>query len=497
MKYIPTIGLEIHAELKTQKKMFCDCKNDPDLPRLASGEAGERHPNINVCPICLGHPGTLPVANRAAIEAVILVGMALKGDTPAASKFDRKNYFYPDLPKGYQISQYDVPLVFGGMLKGVRLTRIHLEEDTGRLQHSSDGNPSTSSGQENSLVDFNRAGVPLMELVTEPDIQTADQAVAFAKELQLILRYLGVSDADMEKGQMRVEANVSLGTMVDGKVKLGTKVEVKNIASFKAVHDTIEYEIKRQAEVLEKGEKVRQETRGWDDINRITVSQRSKEDAHDYRYFPEPDIPPLDLSKFDLGAIKSRLPEMPQEKRVRFMKEYALSELQAETLVQDREMASFFENTISELSTEDKDNLMRETQLVINYLSSDVRGALIAWGITFSTMKLNPEEFADLIELISHEKITSRTAKDLLNEMVQNGGDPNTLLKEKGLEQVSDESALTSVVEKVIAAHAKPVADYRSGKTNALQFLIGMAMKELKGAGHPEKLRKLFEEKLI
>jgi aspartyl-tRNA(Asn)/glutamyl-tRNA(Gln) amidotransferase subunit B len=478
MKYIPTIGLEIHAELKTQKKMFCDCKNDPE----------ERHPNINVCPVCLGHPGTLPVANKAAIEAVILVGMALKGDIPAASKFDRKNYFYPDLPKGYQISQYDVPLVFGGMLKGVRLTRIHIEEDTGRLQHSDDG--------KSSLVDFNRASVPLMELVTEPDIQNADQAVEFAKELQLILRYLGVSDADMEKGQMRVEANVSLGTLVDGKVKLGTKVEVKNIASFKAVYDTIEFELKRQAEVLESGEKVKQETRGWDDVKRITVSQRSKEDAHDYRYFPEPDIPPLDLSKFDLGAIKSRIPELPQEKRVRFMKEYTLSEAQAETLVQDREMASFFENTISELSTEDKDNLTRETQLVINYLSSDVRGILMQWGMTFKAMKLNPEEFADLIELISHEKITSRTAKDLLNEMIQNGGDPNTLLKEKGLEQVSDEGALGIVVAKVIEANQKAVADYKSGKTNALQFMVGMAMKELKGAGHPEKLRKLFEEVL-
>jgi aspartyl-tRNA(Asn)/glutamyl-tRNA(Gln) amidotransferase subunit B len=483
--------------------MFCDCKNDPE----------ERRPNINVCPVCLAHPGTLPVANRAAIEHVLLVGMALKGDIPASSKFDRKNYFYPDLPKGYQISQYDVPLVFGGMLKGVRLTRVHLEEDTGRLSHSADRIAQSEKTSNDSrlarsnpnyqlpitsysLVDFNRAGVPLMELVTEPDIKDADQAVAFAKELQLILRYLGVSDADMEKGQMRVEANVSLGTIVDGLLKLGTKVEVKNIASFKAVHDTIEYELKRQAEVLESGEKVKQETRGWDDVKRATVSQRSKEDAHDYRYFPEPDIPPLDMNKFDLAAIKLLLPELPQEKRVRFVKEYGLSDAQIETLVQDRDMAAFFENSISELETEDTENLARETQLIINYLSSDIRGALAEWGIGFGGIKLTPENFADLIELISHEKITSRTAKDLLNEMIQNGGDPNTLLKEKGLEQVSDEGALMTVVDKVIVANPKPVSDYKAGKMNALQFLVGMAMKELKGTGHPKTLSELFISKL-
>ena len=485
MKYISVIGLEIHAELATAKKMFCDCKNDPH----------ERHPNINVCPVCLGHPGTLPVANKAAIEAVILVGMALKGDIPAQSKFDRKNYFYPDLPKGYQISQYDVPLVFGGMLKGVRLTRVHLEEDTGRLQHA-EGSPSEASGRPASLVDFNRASVPLMELVTEPDITSADQAVQFAKELQLILRYLGVSHADIEKGQMRVEANVSLGTMVDGKVKLGTKVEVKNIASFKAVHDAIEYEIERQGEVLAAGEKVKQETRGWNDGKRATVSQRSKEDAHDYRYFPEPDIPPLDLSKFDLKAIQARLPELPQAKRTRFSSEYGLSEEQAEILVQDRDMAAFFENTVSELKTEDKENVKKETQLIINYLSSDVRGALLQWGIDFQSLKLTPENFADLIELISHEKVTSRTAKDLLNEMVQKGGDPNILLKEKGLEQVSDEGSLMGTVEKILGAHPQAIIDYKAGKTNALQFLVGKAMAELKGAGNPQILAKLFKSAL-
>ena len=478
MKYVPTIGLEIHAELKTQTKMFCDCLNDPE----------EKHPNVNVCPICLGHPGTLPVINQKAVEAVIKVGMALNGDIPAHSKFDRKNYFYPDLPKGYQISQYDLPLVFGGSLKGVRLTRIHLEEDAGKLAHDPDG--------KHSLVDFNRAGVPLMELVTEPDIKIAEQAVEFAKELQLIFRYLGVSDADMELGQMRVEANVSLKPLATSDSPLGVKVEVKNINSFKAVHDAIEYEIKRQAELLDKGEKIHQETRGWDDVHLKTVSQRSKEEAHDYRYFPEPDLPPLDLSKFNLGDIKKEIPELPQEKRVRFVKEFNLKPEQIEILIADREMANFFEESISELETEDKENLQRETELILNYLTSDLRGVMAEQRIGFHENKLTPENFADLIELISHGKISSRTAKDLLREMAEKGGDPNILLQEKGLEQVSDETALGEVVKKIIEANPAAVADYKKGKEAALQFLVGKAIGELKGKGNPQILQKLFKETL-
>ena len=643
MNYAPTIGLEIHAELKTQTKMFCDCLNDPN----------EKHPNQNVCPICLGHPGTLPVINKQAVEAVLKVGMALNGDIPAHSKFDRKNYFYPDLPKGYQISQYDLPLVFGGMLKGVRLRRIHLEEDAGRLIHSAPlSNGSRMNSNESrifekdsiklekdsraSYVDFNRAGVPLMELVTEPDIKSAEQAVEFAKELQLILRYLEVSDADMEKGQMRVEANISLSNpsriesnesrivlkddsydlmgqlfevqnklgpiykeknyqdaieevlkrdqipyerekliklkfenlevsdffadfVINNKIllevkakpfitnddirqtsryikslelplgivanfkkqkleyrrvvnpafekdsssfeensrnELGTKVEVKNINSFKAVHDAIEYEIKRQAELLDKGEKIHQETRGWDDVHFKTVSQRSKEEAHDYRYFPEPDLPPLDLSKFDLTAIKASIPELPQEKRVRFAKEFNLKPEQIEILIADREMANFFEESISELETEDKENLRKETELILNYLTSDLRGVMAEQGIDFRENKLTPENFADLIELISHGKISSRTAKDLLREMADKGGDPNTLLQEKGLEQISDERELAAVVKKIIEANPAAVSDYKKGKETALQFLVGKAMGELKGKGNPAILQKLFKEAL-
>ncbi|HEY4475872.1 MAG TPA: Asp-tRNA(Asn)/Glu-tRNA(Gln) amidotransferase subunit GatB [Candidatus Paceibacterota bacterium] len=491
-KYTPTIGLEIHAELKTQTKMFCDCLNDPN----------EKHPNINVCPICLAHPGTLPVVNKAAVEAVLKVGMALNGDIPASSKFDRKNYFYPDLPKGYQISQYDLPLVFGGILKGVKLRRVHLEEDTGRLlhesrimNHESKNQDSSYKTQDSSLVDFNRAGVPLMELVTEPDIKTSEQAVGFAKELRLILRYLGVSDADMEKGQMRVEANVSLGTIDDdGELQMGTKVEVKNINSFKAVEGAIEYELKRQEGLLNEGKKVIQETRGWDDVNLKTVSQRIKEEAHDYRYFPEPDLPPMDLSKFDLTAIKRSIPELPQEKRARFIKEFNLKPEQAEILIADREAANFFEETVSELETEDKNNLEKETQLIINYLTSDLRGLMTENGIGFPELKVDPENFADLIELISHGKVTSRTAKDILKKMFEKGGDPREFLKTEGLEQVSDEGELTVLAQKIIQANPAAVTDYQKGKMNALQFLVGKAMAELKGKGNPGALQKIFKE---
>ncbi|KKU92690.1 MAG: Aspartyl/glutamyl-tRNA(Asn/Gln) amidotransferase subunit B, partial [Parcubacteria group bacterium GW2011_GWA1_48_11b] len=404
MKRQPTIGLEIHAELKTQTKMFCDSLNDPE----------EKHPNANVCPVCAGHPGTLPTINKAAVESVLKVGMALKGDIPQFSKFDRKNYFYPDLPKGYQISQYDLPLIFGGVLNGVRLRRIHLEEDTGRLIHSEDG--------KSSFVDYNRAGVPLMELVTEPDITTADQAVEFAKELQLILRYLGVSDADMEKGQMRVEANVS----VSADNVLGTKVEVKNINSFKAVHDAIEFEIKRQEEVLSSGGKIVQETRGWDDAKHKTVSQRIKEEAHDYRYFPEPDLPPLDLSKFDLAAIKVAVPELPKEKRLRFGKEYALKPEQAEVACRDRAVAEYFEEAASELKSEDA---RADFQLLYNYLTSDLFGLMAETGAAIGDIKIDPENFADLVILASGGKISSRTAKDILRKMLETGMDPNDIVK--------------------------------------------------------------------
>ncbi|MDP2696447.1 MAG: Asp-tRNA(Asn)/Glu-tRNA(Gln) amidotransferase subunit GatB [bacterium] len=474
-KYIPTIGLEIHAELKTETKMFCDSLNDPN----------EKHPNTNVCPVCLGHPGTLPVINKKAVEAVLKVGMALNGEIPASSKFDRKNYFYPDLPKGYQISQYDLPLIFGGVLNGVRLTRIHLEEDTGKLAHGAD-----EGGKSVSFVDFNRAGVPLMELVTEPDVKNSDEAVEFAKELQIILRYLGASDADMDRGQMRVEANVSISS---GEGPLGTKVEVKNINSFKAVHDAIEYELKRQQEVLESGKKVVQETRGWDENKKATVSQRLKEEAHDYRYFPEPDLPPLDMSKFDLGELKRSIPELPQEKRIRLIEEYKLTPEQAALLTNDKLTVDYFEAAASELKTFIPS---AEFQLLFNYFTNDLFGLVSEKGIRIEDLKLTPENFAELVALVMTNKVSSRTAKDLLPRIMENGEDPHEIAEAEGLLQVSDKAQLLLVAKLIMDNNPQAIADYKKGKSSALQFMIGKAMGELKGSGDPAVLQEVFKELL-
>ncbi|MBI2591120.1 MAG: Asp-tRNA(Asn)/Glu-tRNA(Gln) amidotransferase subunit GatB [Candidatus Brennerbacteria bacterium] len=486
-EYKPTIGLEIHAELKTNTKMFCGCLNDPE----------EKHPNVNVCPICLAHPGTLPVINRQAVEAVIKLGYAVGGIIPKTSHFDRKSYFYPDLPKGYQISQYENPLVEGGSLLGVRIKRVHLEEDTGRLIHSS---PSTGSGRPASLVDFNRAGIPLMELVTEPDIKNAEQAVKFAKELQLILRYLGISDADMEKGQMRVEANISVSDSGD----MGVKVEVKNINSFKAVKDAIDYEINRQKQVIEAGDpegsrqggtygagKIIQETRGWDDVKRITKSQRTKESAHDYRYFPEPDLPPLEFSDAVLEKIKLELPELPEAKRIRFMKEFGFNREQAETIIADRFAAQYFESAVSELLEFQPE--LTPFSLLYNYFTSDLWGLMAQKGIGFGDLKIPPEHLAHLVSLIADETFSSRMAKDVLAKMFDSGLDPEAIIKESGLTQMGDEEDLTAIIEEVIKENLPAVEDVKKGKQNAVQFLIGQAMKKSKGRAKPEAVKKLLD----
>jgi len=476
--YSPTIGLEIHIELKTKTKMFCGCLNDAD----------EKHPNINVCPICLAHPGVLPVINKKAVESVLKLGLALNSKIPEISKFDRKNYFYPDLPKGYQISQYDKPLVVGGKLNGVKITRIHLEEDTGRLTHSHRQKSSYS------LVDFNRAGIPLMELVTEPDIKSGEEAVKFAKELQLILRYLEISDADMEKGQMRVEVNISISDKRQGTSdkELGTKVEIKNLNSFRAVEESIDYEIKRQPEILDKGEEIKQETRGWDDIKKRTVSQRLKEESHDYRYFPEPDLPPLDLTKFNLEELKVSIPELPAQKRARFIKEYGLLANQTEILIEDRGLAQYFEESASELRTKLP---IPDYQLLFNYFSSDMRGLMNEQKITVRELNITPENFADLIVLLSKGEISSRSAKDILKEMFLTGLDPRQIIRDKGLTKLSDNTIIEQIVGETIKENPKAVEDYKKGKENALQFLIGQAMAKSKGRGNPEIFRKLFKDK--
>ncbi|MBI4085138.1 MAG: Asp-tRNA(Asn)/Glu-tRNA(Gln) amidotransferase subunit GatB [Candidatus Liptonbacteria bacterium] len=482
MEYKPTIGLEIHAELKTRTKMFCDSLNDAD----------EKHPNENVCPVCLGHPGTLPVINKDAVEAVIKVGLALGGKIADVSKFDRKNYFYPDLPKAYQISQYDQPLVKGGELLGVSITRIHLEEDTGTLIHAAD-----EKGKDTTLVDFNRAGVPLMELVTEPDIKSAEDAVAFGKELRSILRYLGVSDADMEKGHMRLEANISISK----NSKLGTKVEVKNINSFRSLGSAIDYEIKRQEEVLEKGEKITQETRGWDDTKQKTFSQRLKEEAHDYRYFPEPDLPPLEPTKiFDIDDMKRHLPELPAKKRDRFEKELGLSGKQASLLVEDKNFSDFFEAAISELATRDELKTAsvekNPRELLFNYLTSDLAGLLNESGTAISDSKVTTENFAELIDLIADGKINSRQAKDILRKMSETGENPENIMKAENLETISDDKSVKVIVIEVLGENPQAVSDFKKGKTASLKFLIGKTMAKLRGRGNPEAIRKILEEEL-
>ena len=511
MTYAPTIGLEIHVELKTRTKMFCGCLNNPDPSPLEGCEAvcferslsfkGEgKQPNTNICPICLAHPGTLPVANKKAIEAVLKLGLALNSKIPETSKFDRKNYFYPDLPKGYQISQYDKPLVIGGELNGVKLTRVHLEEDTARLLHSTIDNKQLTEnlklnvkGQRSnvSLVDFNRAGVPLMELVTEPDIKTGEQAVAFAKELQMILRYLDISDADMEKGQMRVEANISISK----DSKFGVKVEVKNLNSFRAVQGAIDYEIKRQEKVLEKSEKVIHETRGWNEGRGTTISQRVKEEAHDYRYFPEPDLPIIDISKFDLNGLKAEIPELPQQKRERFIKEYGLKPEQVEIFVEDQDLAGYFEASVSELNTDLHGQ--EAVNMLFNYLSSDIKGLTNELGIGIKSLNITPENFADLIVLVVKGEISSRIAKDLIMEMHKNGADSRQIIEEKGWSQISDDTEIENAIKEMMAENASAVNDYKNGKENILQFLIGKTMAKLKGRGNPEKIKKQLKSKLL
>lgn len=483
-KYLPTIGLEIHAELRTKTKMFCDCPNNPD-----------DQPNTNVCPVCLGHPGVLPVINKKAIELMIKIGLAINGEINESFKFDRKNYFYPDLPKGYQISQFDMPIVKGGILdissridseKVVKINRVHLEEDAGKLVHGEKGDDST-------YVDFNRGGVPLMELVSEPDIHSSEEAMAFAQELQLILRYLGVSDADLEKGHMRVDANISISNTK----KLGNKVEVKNLNSFSAIGRAIEYEIKRQEEVLEAGETVAQETRGWDDAKQITVSQRSKEESHDYRYFPEPDLPPLTKDGFDIHALRLEIPELPNAKRQRFANQFGFTLEQMSILIDDREMANFFEQAVSELEEEEQKEInLEKAKLILNYLSSDLRGLLITRNLSIATIKITPENFADLIEMLVKKEINSRVAKDLLVKMLDTGADPRDIVKNEGLGQVSGGAELENVIKAVIEANPKAIEDYRKGKSNALQFLVGKCMAALKGRGNPEVIRGLLEKNL-
>lgn len=448
-KYELTVGLEIHAELKTRTKMFCDSKNDPD----------EARPNVNVCPVCMGYPGTLPVINKEAVRSILRLGHAVGGRIAEYTEFDRKNYFYPDIPKGYQISQYKHPLVTGGSINGVALTRIHLEEDTARSSHDKG---------EDSLVDFNRAGVPLMEMVTEPMIKTAEEAATFAKELQLLLQYLDVSEANMEKGEMRVEANISVA--LKGSGKLGTKVEVKNLNSFRAAGKAIEYEFERQAALLERGEKIPQETRGWNENNEETFSQRTKEESHDYRYFPDPDLPKLfikEISEFAADKLKETLPELPWEKRGR-LASLGLSREHVEIYVTQPEWGVYFEEVQKAI---DEPKLIL---LASNYITSELK------------KPIEVNSFAKTISMIDEGKISSRGAKEILKILQESEGDPEKIAEEKDLLQISDKDYLRKIVEEVIAEN----------KNTPTQFMVGQAMKKTNGKANPVVLQELFVEML-
>ncbi|MDP2947523.1 MAG: Asp-tRNA(Asn)/Glu-tRNA(Gln) amidotransferase subunit GatB [Nanoarchaeota archaeon] len=482
MEYKPTIGLEIHAELKTKTKMFCSCKNDTD----------EKRPNVNICPICLGHPGTLPVINKEAVKHVLKVGLSIGGKIADFTEFDRKNYFYPDIPKGYQISQYKNPLVSGGELLGVKITRIHLEEDTAKSMHLSSKASAKLDG-DYSLVDFNRAGVPLMELVTEPVMHFSAEVVKFGQELQLLLQYLGVAEANMEKGEMRLEANISLAprsrSRTDLKenpqgqsLTLGTKVEVKNLNSFRSAEKAVEYEIKRQVGLLENGEKIVQETRGWDDKKQITFSQRSKEDSHDYRYFPDPDLPSLKLSKieeFNEKNLCSELKETPAQKRERFKKDYGLKDSDIIFYISNSKSSLLFEEASVGLDKKD-------FQLLSNYIVSDIA------SLGEKGLSINSEHLSGLISMFVSGEISSRGVKDILNKMIETGEDPKIIADKNGLFQKSNEEELIKVVNSIIFENKEVVVEYRNGKISALQFLIGQGMKATKGSANPNVLKELI-----
>ncbi|MBT3538948.1 Asp-tRNA(Asn)/Glu-tRNA(Gln) amidotransferase subunit GatB, partial [Candidatus Parcubacteria bacterium] len=478
MKYIPIIGMEVHVEFKTKSKMFCSCKNDPD----------ETEANKHVCEICLGHPGTLPVPNKQAIEWTVLIGKALGCSIRDISKFDRKHYFYPDLPKAYQISQYDEPIAEGGSIEldmgyvenvrdtaKIGITRAHLEEDTAKLTHATD---------KSTLVDFNRAGVPLVEIVTDPDFKSSAEAKVYCQELRSLMRALEVSDADMEKGHMRCEANISIQEagnfeIVDGVVKplgnyeLNPKVELKNLNSFKAVERGIEYEIKRQTEMIEKGEEWIQQTRGWDAVKEVTVMQREKENADDYRYFPEPDIPPFHPEKI---AGKVSIPELPQAKRKRFHEEFDLSYSDAKIITEDKVLADFTESVMSELmewldslpETKNKaENVPQKVaRLAGGWITSKLVGVLNEKGKSVSDVAFSPENFAELIALIYTNRVNSTNAQKILLIMAgsDKDHDPTHLLEEKGWGQVSDEGKIGEIVDEVIKSHPKQVEEFKSGK---------------------------------
>ena len=473
-KYEVVIGLEVHAQLKTKSKIFA-----PD------GTQFGQEPNTQTSVITLGMPGVLPVLNKEVVNMGILTGLALNCEIPKRCKFDRKQYFYADLPKGYQISQYDEPICVNGHIevngKTFGITRAHLEEDAGKLVHAG---ASGIAGSAYSLVDLNRAGTPLLEIVSEPDMRSSDEARAYMEELRTILRYMGVCDGNLEEGSMRCDANISI--MPKGSTVFGTRAEIKNVNSFRALQRAIEYEIDRQIDLVEAGKEVIQETRLWDDNQGITKSMRGKEDAHDYRYFPEPDLMPLEISQEWVEKIRATMPELPQHRRQRYQ-DAGLSAYDANVVVEQQETAYFFDKVL---------DLGSKAQLIYNFLMGEVTAYLKENQITINETKLTPESLHELLELIEKGTISNNIAKNIVMTLVKDGGSAKEIVEKQGLSVISDEGAITEIVDKIIANNPNQVEQYRAGKTNLLGFFVGQVMKETKGRANPQSVNKIVKEKL-
>lgn len=475
MEFETVIGLEVHVHLKTQTKAFCGC-----LTQFGN------QPNSQTCPVCLGLPGSLPVLNEKALEYAVKVAVALNCSVQEFIKFDRKNYFYPDLPKNYQISQYDMPIGLNGFIefddskmnkKRIRIKRVHLEEDAGKLIHKEDS--------DYSLVDFNRCGIPLLEIVSEPDIDSAQEAFEYLKNLKLIIQYLGVSDCDMEKGSLRCDANISLKPK--GQKALGVKTELKNMNSFRGVRLALEYEVKRQGQLLGQGKKITQETRLWDELKESTFSMRSKEEAHDYRYFPDPDLVPFTIDRVFLERIKESLPEFPKQKKTRFIEKFGLNEKEAEIIIQDRDLCSLFEECV---------NLYSQPRKIYNWLSGAVLGYVNDRKKQISELALDLQEIVKLIRYVEEDRLSNLAAKEVLFAMLDEGRKADALIKERGLTQLCDEGELKEFIENVIKENPKSVDDFLSGKENAIMFLVGQTMRLSKGKANPKLVKQLLVDRL-
>lgn len=483
-QYEAVIGLETHCQLKTDTKIFCNCSTEFGTP-----------PNTNVCPICMGMPGVLPVLNQRVLEYAVKAGLALNCQIAPYSKFDRKQYFYPDLPKNYQISQYDLPIAEHGWLevdvedkdgnpvrKRIGITRLHMEEDAGKLVH---GGSDRLSGSTHSLVDYNRTGVPLVEIVSEPDMRSGQEAAEYAQELRRILRYLGVSDGNMQEGSLRCDVNISVRPV--GQEEFGTKVEIKNMNSFNAIERAINYEIERQIEAIESGERILQETRLWEEGSQRTISMRIKEGSSDYRYFPEPDLGPIEVTAEQLEEWRSQLPELPAKKRERYQSDLGLSAYDARVLTDDRAIAEYFE-----AATAAKAN----PKLAANWIMGDISAYLNEKRLSISEIPLQPETLAELVELIESNTISNKIGKDILPELLVNGGSAKKLVESKGLTQISDTGALEAAIDAVIAANPDELAKYRGGKTKLLGFFVGQVMKQTGGRADPKLTNQLLTQKL-